>query len=253
MLRHKKNGIEWLEFELLADCKGLQHGTILRQGGFSSGSFSSLNLGLYSTQDEHLAIAQNLEKVQSTHQLPSIHVAKQCHGDHIWHIKDANASPQEADMLVTNLSEQALFVMHADCQAVIMFDPITQALANVHVGWRGNVQNILQKATRYLQTTFGTKPENLLVGISPSLGPENAEFKHFQTELPSHFWDFQIRPLYFDLWSISQMQLKACGVLPHHIEIAKMNTYSLSLDFFSYRRDGITGRNGTFAMLAKKI
>ncbi|MBS4167885.1 peptidoglycan editing factor PgeF [Parachlamydia sp. AcF125] len=252
MLRHQKDGIEWLEFELLADCKNLRHGVLLRAGGFSNAPFTSLNLGLFSTPDERSTVRQNFEKVKHTFQLPSPYIAKQSHGTHIWHIKNLDTYPQKADALVTNESERALFVMHADCQAAIMYDPITQALANVHAGWRGNVQNIFQKTIHYLYSAFGAQPENILVAISPSLGPSNAEFKHFSAEFPPSFWDFQIRPFYFDLWAISQMQLETCGILPHHIQIAKMDTYSLSLDFFSYRRDGITGRNGTFAMLPKK-
>ena len=140
---------------------------------------------------------------------------------------------------------------HADCQVAIFFDPVKKVVANVHCGWQGNVQNIYAQVIQHLEAEYGSAVEDLLVCISPSLGPENAEFINHRSELPSSFYPFQIKPNYFDFWEISKMQLKKAGVLGHHIEIAQMCTFSGEKDFFSHRRDKETGRNGTVVALKR--
>lgn len=252
MLRHKKDGIEWLTFELLANCKFLNHGILMREGGFSSNPFFSLNLGAYCSDNPSL-VARNLEKIQKTLDLPPLCLPQQVHGTTIWEAgRTQSTSPFPADALVINNHTETLLITHADCQAAIFYDPQEHVLANVHCGWRGNVQNIYQTVIHFLCHKHHSKPQNILVGISPSLGPQHAEFLHYQKELPQNFWDFQVKPFFFDLWAIAKMQLQSCGILPEHIEIAEMDTFSNSVDFFSYRRDRITGRNGTFANLLKK-
>jgi copper oxidase (laccase) domain-containing protein len=131
-------------------------------------------------------------------------------------------------------------------------------VANVHAGWRGQVKQIYRITLDKMACVFGTRPEEVLVCISPSLGPDHSEFIHYQEELPTDFLLFQTKPTYFDLWAISQYQLESCGVLPHHIEIAKIDTYAHPDDFFSYRRekatghtDPITGSHGTVVALCR--
>ena len=87
------------------------------------------------------------------------------------------------------------------------------------------------------------------MGISPSLGPQSAEFTHYRHELPESFWAFQINPNYFNFWEISRWQLETEGILPHHIQIAEIDTRSTPEDYFSYRREKISGRHGSFIEL----
>jgi YfiH family protein len=248
MIRKNQNGVEWLEFELLAEQHGLVHGVFLRHGGVSQGPFATLNVG-GATGDDKESIAINRQRILDALEISHYESGKQVHGDQVIWIKEPHQKDVECDGMITNTCELGLMIKHADCQAAIFYDPIQQALANVHSGWRGNVKNIYRGAIHKMKEVFGSKPENLLVGISPSLGPEHAEFKNYKIEFPEYFWKFQIRPEYFDLWAISRHQLEECGVLPHHIEIAGICTYAQKEDYFSYRRDKVTGRNATVAML----
>ena len=79
-----------------------------------------------------------------------------------------------------------------------------------------------------------------------------ADFINYKKELPEQFLEFEVAPFYFDFWKISMWQLQLAGVLPHHIEIASKCTYSDSDNFFSYRREGVTGRNATMIWLRDK-
>jgi YfiH family protein len=249
MQRHARNGLEWLEFDLLAGIEALKHAVFLRQGGQSQGYFNGLNTS-FDVGDVKSAVQANLARIQLEISSGKLFWAKQCHGTHIAHIQ--NNSSQESsncDALATQERNLTLLIKHADCQATIFYDPINHAVANVHAGWRGSVLNIYANTIAWMQKRFGSKPSELLVCISPSLGPQEAEFIYYQKELPEEFWQFQVRPNYFDFWAISQHQLQQAGILAHHIETACISTYPNPQDYFSYRRDKITGRHATCVTL----
>jgi polyphenol oxidase len=249
-MQHKaKNGLKWLEFNLLSDIPEITHGIFSRQGGGSSGSFASLNIA-YDIGDPSEQVAANIRRIKEALNISHFSLATMEHKTAIYQVTPKTITPTElCDGMITQLTDVGLAIAHADCQAALFYDPVQKAIANVHSGWRGSVQNIYEKAILALKQRYGSRPEDLLVCISPSLGPENAQFIHYRQELPKHFWDYQVKPDYFDFWAISQDQLKASGVLPHHIEIASICTYANSADYFSYRRDRITGRNCTLIAL----
>jgi len=246
MLRKKSGSIEWLEFEQFAGFPGLVHGVFLKAGGESEGPFASLNMG-GGSGDNPEVVDRNRAKVRTLLGCPELISGKQCHG------REVKVVPldedEECDGLMTRDHNQALMIKHADCQAAIFYDPLNQAIANVHCGWRGNVQNIYAHAIEQMKMKFGSKPENLLVSISPSLGPCCAEFINYKTELPVPFWDYQVKPIYFNLWEISRKQLLERGILLNHIEIAGICTCCNAQDYFSYRREKVTGRNATIVAL----
>lgn len=255
MIRKKNETLEWLEFELLANEPYLVHGVFLRQGGVSEGPYFSLNF-FAGTGDTAKNVDENKRRLLKALKLEKLMTANHVHGSHVEWVKQQPHPIPPSDGLMTSEKNLGLITTHADCQAAIFFDPIHQAIASVHAGWRGQVQNIYKKTLLKMGEVFHTKPQDLLVAISPSLGPQNAEFKNFQNEFPREFWEFQIRPTYFDLWAIARYQLQTCGVLPHHIQIAEMDTFANPQDFFSYRREKcagaigkITGCHGTIVAL----
>jgi hypothetical protein len=140
-------------------------------------------------------------------------------------------------------------IKQADCQSVILYDPEQRAVANLHCGWRGNVRGVIGEGIRKMQAVYGADPERLLAAIGPSLGPCCAEFIHYKNELPEEAWKYQVRPLYFDLWQWSRDQLRAAGVREEHIAVAGICTACHTEEFYSYRREKVTGRFGTVAGL----
>lgn len=254
MLFRECNGIQWLEFELLAECP-IVHGCLMRKGGESEGIWSSLNLG-EKVGDVPAKVQANRKKVREAMAFKKIVGAKLCHGSTVLDVAGVEEDLPSSDALSTQTAGFGLMVTQADCQAAIVYDPIRHAIANVHCGWRGNVQNIYGSAVEHMKAIYGSRPADLLVCISPSLGPDNAEFSNYQTELPESFWDFQRKPEYFDLWAISEWQLIEAGVLKQHIQIAGIDTYANVEDYFSYRRSthfgSICGRQGTICGLKDK-
>jgi len=250
MQRCQQDALEWLEFDLLKECPRVQHAVFLRCGGFSEGSFASLNTGFFVGDNPH-HVESNFKRLEKHFKgiIPDWKryvFGRGCHKTALAHVN--NHSPQEYvhyDGLITRTPCITLIMEHADCQIALIYDPIHHVAATIHSGWRGSVANIYEKAIKTMHMNYGSNPADLLVCISPSLGPDKAEFINYQTELPASFWPFQLRPYYFDFWAISEEQLKQAGILPQHIEVARLCTHTHSQDFFSYRRDHTTGRHAS--------
>lgn len=246
MIQREEGAMQWLEFELLQDIAHLKHGVFLRHGGVSSGDFSTLNVR-GNSEDDPACVQENRRRILTQFPNATWIAGYQVHGAHIEKIDGASPiSP--CDGLFTDKVGKALTILHADCQAAIFYDPKKNMIANVHSGWRGSVQNIYQE-TINLFKALGTNPSDLLVCISPSLGPNKAEFVHYQKELPESFIDFCVKDCFFDFWEITRMQLEKGGILPSHIEIAEICTYENKKDFFSYRRDKSAARHATVVSL----
>lgn len=249
ILKHH-DGLQWLEFELLAEHPVI-HACLTRHGGHSTGTLHSLNFGNH-VGDVPKNVARNKAKVASAFGLDQLFVAKVCHGIDIKAFDKYPDTTPICDGISTQTPHLGLTITQADCQGTIFYDPIRHALANVHCGWRGNVQNIYKATVEHMKTTYQSNPKDLIVCISPSLGPNNAEFINYQQELPESFLPFQVKPSYFDLWAISEWQLVEAGVLPAHIQIARIDTFAEKEHYFSHRRSKLTGRQATFCALKNR-
>jgi len=232
--------IHWLEFPLLQGMK-LRHAVFSRRGGVSVGDFASLNLSA-TVGDKAEAVEENRKRAAVAFGCKYFIFPRQVHGIGIELVSGDFACSQDCDGLITKETGQPLTILHADCQAAIFYDPIKHTVANIHCGWRGNVQNIYEKTVDRFKD-LGSNPSDLLVCISPSLGPDKAEFIRFETEFPESFYEFRRKGCYFDLWEISRFQLEKAGVLRGHIEIAKRCTYENETEYFSYRRKNKAGQN----------
>lgn len=249
MNKKEKEGVQWLEFDLLSEVPEVIHAVFLRQGGISEGNYASLNFG-DGVGDSEIHVEYHHTIAKTLLGIPHLTYSKQCHGIEIVDCKIPSSSKiYECDAQTTSDKGLGLMVKHADCQAAIFYDPIQHVIANAHSGWRGSVQNIYGKLVNHMKQKYGSKAENLLVCIGPSLGPQSAQFINYKEELPQDFWKFQVQPNYFDFWEISRFQLQKAGILKHHLEIACIDNHLNEKDFYSYRRNRNTGRHATIVAL----
>ncbi|WP_035240828.1 peptidoglycan editing factor PgeF [Desulfobacter vibrioformis] len=255
-----------LTFDHLNAFPGLVHGVFSRAGGYSKDAFSGLNIGL-STGDDPDVVNRNRRRMLSSLDLTRVLFFNQVHGTDIAVIKsekDAADAAWEgqggapskifkADAAVTNRKDLGLVIQVADCQAVVLYDPEKEVIANVHSGWRGSVDNILGRCINAMVTQFGCTPANIRAGISPSLGPCCAQFMNYKQEIPKSFWKYKDkdRP-YFDFWQISRDQLGAYGVLDEHIETMGLCTRCRTDLFYSFRANKVTGRFAAVIALKNK-
>ncbi len=249
MITREKDGIKWLEFDLFQEHPRLAHALFLRHGGASPEPYTSLNFSSFHG-DSSQNIHANINRVQKIFNFQEIAYSCLKHGKTVLKVDHPkNVIQKEADGLTTQKPHIALMSTYADCQCALFYDPIQQVVANIHAGWRGCVVNIYAETVRHLVATYGSNPDNLLVGVGPSLGPTRAEFINYATELPTEFLPYRINPTHFDFWAIAKDQLQEAGVLPHHIEIAQICTYDNPKDYYSYRRDKLTGRHAGIIFL----
>lgn len=219
------------------------HGVFNRRGGCSPAPWDSLNvsLGLGDNYENVMVNRRRIRKILRCAQLVS---ARQVHGRQVYVVVEKPESDLEVngyDAMITNIAGIGLMVQQADCQAVLLFDPVKRSVGIVHSGWRGSVANIISRTVSAMRNHFATAAADLVAAVSPSLGPCCAEFKNYRKELPGSFHSHQVRPEYFDFWAISHNQLRMAGVMPENIHIAGICT-CCNHDFFSYRRDRNTGR-----------
>lgn len=158
---------------------------------------------------------------------------QQMHGNRVEKIvqKDETNAPQ-ADALITQEKNLALGIRVADCLALQIFDPKTSTIANIHAGWRGLANGIIKNTVE----NFTSAHENLLVWISPSIGPCCFTMTDPKKELPESLHPFILENGRIDLWSIAEHQLKNSGVLSHHIENQKECTVCDPSHYKSHRR-----------------
>jgi len=244
------DALEWYS----TDCISAVHGMFTRSGGVSVSPFAGFNLS-FAVGDVPDAVRENRQQLKKCLGLEYLVSAGQVHGDRLAVVEDIGQDTELTgyDGLITSQPGVGLLIQQADCQAVLIHDPVEKVVAAVHSGWRGSTLNISGKTVTVMEKNFGVNPADLRVVISPSLGPCCAEFSNYRLELPRLFHTWQVKPCYFDFWAITRSQLTAAGVMEKNIVTAAICT-ECSKDFFSYRRavkrgNGITGRNGSVIAL----
>jgi YfiH family protein len=156
----------------------------------------------------------------------------------------------DTDGLVTDRKNLALAIFTADCLPIFFFDPQTPAIGLAHAGWRSTQENIASKTLQLMKGTFGSRPENICVGLGPAIrkccyevGEEfNGIFAGHTIKKGSRFC--------LDLAGVNQKQVLDFGVKPQNIFDAEICTSCRSDGFFSYRREGAAcGRMMALIML----
>ena len=238
-------------FPALLRCLGSPMAFFLRNAAGHDGKTVPFNLGLACGTPEG-DVWHNRQRALSLLGNHALGVfARQVHGGQVA-IWDAgcNVRPEavhravrlDGDALITAKASALLIIQVADCQPVVVIDPVQRVVANIHSGWRGSIQNIIGATIEKMVRVHGCCAAHLVCGIGPSLGPCCAEFVHFRDEIPEPFWRYRRHADHFDFWQISVDQLVAAGVPADNISVSGMCTRCNPHLFFSYRQERSTGR-----------
>jgi len=247
-LRESNGNIVYYRFGNLARYDHIVHAVFTRLGGVSLPPYNSLNVGHF-IGDDHRAVEINHHLIfQALNLSPeAIVTARQAQGHNVAIVgaEDRGRVVPQADALVTDVPGIALMLRFADCVPVLIYDPLRRAIGLVHAGWKGTIEGIAQEAVKTIAEAYGSRPEDLVVGIGPSIGPccyrvgrdvaESAQASLLQRRSDGSF--------HFDLWEANRRQLARLGV--KEIEVAALCTACRSGEFFSHRAEG--GRTGRFA------
>lgn len=215
-----------------------------RQGGVSAGPFSSMNLADH-VGDDPAAVAQNRMILRQRLRLPAEpHWLSQVHGCTVART-GADARGCQADAVLASRPGEVCAVLTADCLPVLLCDRAGTRVGAVHAGWRGLVDGVIEAAVARLETP----PDELLCWLGPAIGPGAFEVgaevrERFLTLVGARttaaFRQTANGRWLADLFALATMRLRALGV--EQVCGGGLCTHSDRERFFSYRRDGITGR-----------
>lgn len=160
------------------------------------------------------------------------------------------------DGLVTNLKGVAIAMKVADCQAIMLYDPIKKVIGNVHSGWKGTLQKIVVEAVNTMQSRYGCNPKDIKAYISPSICQDCFEvdkdvYDQFIREYNNidfalkHGKTIDNKPKYYiDTVALNIKNLVDLGVKKENIETSNICTKCNSNKFHSYRAEHEnSGRN----------
>ena len=176
----------------------------------------------------------------------------QTHTSCVLHLNEYPRQPiNDTDALVTNVPGLCICVQTADCVPILLFDPVKNVVSAVHAGWRGTVGKIVEGAVENMKNNYGSKPENILAAIGPSISSEIYEVGDEVVAAVHRSIPNSERTLrknrsgkfHFDLWEANRQLLRSSGIPSGNIEIPGECTYLEKEKYYSARRDGIdTGR-----------
>jgi YfiH family protein len=269
MIEVNTDEISYLQYAHLIEHPQVVHFVSTRKGGISPAPGKGLNVGFH-VHDAPENVIKNREalakvvgiSLQSFCLLNQVHgcrvavVGKQERGKGIQNYEDSIAN---TDALVTNEAGVCLNVLSADCVCILFYDPVKQAIGAAHSGWKGTVKKIAAEVVLTMQNEFGSKPQDILVGVGPGISPkiyevgtevEQAVVEAFGTIDGMISYHPDTGNPHFDLWAAIDRTLIEIGVPTENIEHSSLCTYQNEEMFFSYRRDkGKTGRFTSGIML----
>jgi len=257
MKRQTHHALAYYQFESF-DTSAVAHGLFTRLGGVSEGQYASLNLSR-STGDGAEPVAENRNRINAVFGLKYEDTLTSwlVHGNTVRVVNwdDRGHNDVHADGMITNTPGLALTLRFADCMPILLHDPVRRAIGIAHAGWPGVAGNVIGSTVEAMVSTYGSRPEEILAGVGPSIGPDQFEVgldvaNKIQAAVPEDIVLPHPNPEkhYVDLWRSAQAQLNASGV--RQVEVAGLCTASNTHEWFSHRAEkGKTGRFGTLLQL----
>lgn len=258
----------YLYFPLLEETGLVRHCFTTRLGGVSVGDCATLNLS-FSRGDDIAAVRENYRRLAEALGVSEgqFVLSDQAHTTHVRRVGREDAGNglvrenrfSQVDGMVTDEPGIVLSTFYADCVPLYFLDPAHRAIGLSHSGWRGTVARMGAVTAGTMAREFGTRPEDLLCAIGPSICRDCYEvsedvaeafaraFPGHGDELISHKGNGKFQ---LDLWRANERVLLDAGVKKEHIALAGICTCCNSGLLFSHRASkGRRGNLGAFLML----
>ena len=209
-----------------------------RCAGVSTGPWTSLNLGA-NCGDKKIHVEQNRSLLNDLLPAPAQWM-RQVHGTTVLRHRGFPGDEMEGDAMVALKPGRVCAVLTADCLPVLFCSESGDRVAVAHAGWRGLASGVLQQTIDALDQS----PDSLMAWMGPAIGPGAYEVgeevtEAFAGEFPAGFKRSGDRYL-MDIYALARMKLEAAGL--NAVYGGGFCTLTDEERFFSYRRDGVTGR-----------
>jgi len=215
-----------------------------RHGGVSDGQYASFNVGV-AVGDDPARVADNRARLRSL--LPAEPLwLKQVHGTRV--IDAAHIHPGvEADACITRTPGAVLAIQAADCMPVLLTDRNGSVVSAAHAGWRGLSAGVIENAVEAMNVA----PADVVAWLGPAISGAAYEVGQdvhdaFTAQDPAAATAFVARgnesrgKYLVDLYALARQRLARLGVASVHG--GGYCTYGEAERFYSYRREGVTGR-----------
>ncbi|WP_413700065.1 peptidoglycan editing factor PgeF [Psychromonas sp. KJ10-10] len=222
-----------------------------RLNGESIGVFEGLNLGLHVDDDKN-TVLKNRELLTKHLNIPDNFCwLQQTHSTILLKIDQHTQQGIEADASWSDIKKQVCVVMTADCLPVLITDKAGSFVSAIHAGWRGLCDGIIEKSIDTICQELNIDSTDLLVWLGPCIGKNAFEvgaevrdmFINQDAQARHAFVVHQDRYL-ADLQQLARLRIAPFNVA--EITASEHCTFSQPELFYSYRRDGKTGRMATF-------
>jgi len=187
---------------------------------------------------------------------------KQVHGDRVFVLDDPQKSAdqveqEEADALITHLTEKPIAVLTADCVPVILYDPEKHVAGVIHAGRKGTQMRIVSKTMSKLSRVYGSRSKDVVMALGPAIGGccyevDDACIAPFRENYRG--WEGFVTAnsqsrFMLDLLKANAMDAVQAGISKENIHRSDECTSCNNDRWFSYRKEGTTGRIVSLAML----
>lgn len=231
----------WLDADWPAP-KHIRAGTSIRTGGYSKAPYNELNIA-HHVGDNPDDVKKNREALSDYLQLQSEPVwLKQTHSSNIISI-DNTSGNRQADASFTKQKHKVCVIMTADCVPILLCNKDGTKIAAVHAGWRGICSGIIEKSLNAF-----SEPETVIAWIGPCISQEYYEvgIDVYENCLrQSHLLKNAFEQTNASHWQVNLVKIVRILMEKERVGLIHecgLCTYKMDEMFYSYRRDGTTGR-----------
>ena len=212
----------------------------------------------FHVEDDPLDVEENHTKLSKhlSYEKERLVYMKQVHSNnvHLVSAYDNFHTPPTSDALITNSKNTPLMVMMADCSGLLFYDPVREVIGVAHAGRAGAFSNIVKNVLKKMYTEFDSKPQDIYVWVSASIGVCCYEVgEEIAKEASLLGFDYAIQAkvgrYYLDVNAILHQQLLAQGIQKSKLHFANICTACNTNTYYSYRAEGLTGRFAGLIML----
>ena len=260
----------YLEYPLFQKTGIVKSAFSTRLGGVSEGYYSSLNLS-FDRGDDPARVLENFKRIGVSMgvAVEDMVLSKQTHTTNVRVVTEADKGKgvmrdrdyTDVDGMITNVPGICLVTSYADCVPLYFVDPVKKAIGLSHSGWRGTVGKIGKNTVQLMQENFGSKPEDLLAAVGPSVCMDCYEvsedvIEQFKEDFEKKYWEDlfykkENGKYQLNLWKANELIFLESGILPEHMAITNVCTHCNSKILYSHRTMG-NNRGNLCAFLALK-
>lgn len=262
---YEHGGVAYLTFPAFEKYGFVRHAFSTRIGGVSENEFASMNLN-FGRGDREENVTENFHRFCSAagFDYSTLVASSQDHGTFIRRVGAENRGTgiwkpkdiKSVDGLVTDDPDVTLVTYYADCVPLFFLDPVKRAIGLAHAGWRGTVAGIGAKMAETMERKFGSRPEDLVAAVGPSIGPccfevDAPVYGEFSKLTQLNPQEFIVQngggKYHIDLWEANRRILIHAGIPREQIAVAGLCTQCNAQWLWSHRASG--GKRGGLAAM----